>query len=292
MTPAQSVRRSHRWGQHLLIISASIISLGLPGCAPKYPLKAQVQASEVPTTGQPASLETDAIADVQALVALGPRVAGTPTVEAASTYLLEAYHQAGYVTSVQTFTYTKFRDQGSSLTIDGTPRAGRALRDSPAATVRGRLVAVPGVGHQRDFAAVDVRGAIAVVNRGEIRFLKKVNNAIAAGAIGLVIVNTNTDPFWGTLGETVDIPVLSLSGAAGHPLLKSLQRTPLTATLTVNAGEQTVTGRNIIAHRAGVTQPRVLIGGHYDSVVGSPGANDNASGTAAVLAIARQLSDT
>jgi len=31
----------------------------------------------------------------------------------------------------------------------------------------------------------------------------------------------------------------------------------------------------------------VLIGGHYDSVEGSPGANDNASGTAAVLALAR-----
>jgi hypothetical protein len=31
----------------------------------------------------------------------------------------------------------------------------------------------------------------------------------------------------------------------------------------------------------------VLIGGHYDSVEGSPGANDNATGTAAVLALAR-----
>jgi Zn-dependent M28 family amino/carboxypeptidase len=30
----------------------------------------------------------------------------------------------------------------------------------------------------------------------------------------------------------------------------------------------------------------VIIGGHYDSVVGCPGANDNASGTAAVLALA------
>ena len=30
----------------------------------------------------------------------------------------------------------------------------------------------------------------------------------------------------------------------------------------------------------------VIIGGHYDSVAGCPGANDNASGTAAVLALA------
>ncbi len=36
----------------------------------------------------------------------------------------------------------------------------------------------------------------------------------------------------------------------------------------------------------------VVIGAHYDSVVGSPGANDNASGVAALLAIARALADT
>ena len=33
----------------------------------------------------------------------------------------------------------------------------------------------------------------------------------------------------------------------------------------------------------------VLVGGHYDSVLGSPGANDNATGTAAVLELARLL---
>ena len=33
----------------------------------------------------------------------------------------------------------------------------------------------------------------------------------------------------------------------------------------------------------------VVVGGHYDSVLGSPGANDNATGTAAVLELARLL---
>ena len=38
------------------------------------------------------------------------------------------------------------------------------------------------------------------------------------------------------------------------------------------------------------TQPAiVLIGAHYDSVVGSPGANDNGSGVAALLALARRF---
>ena len=33
----------------------------------------------------------------------------------------------------------------------------------------------------------------------------------------------------------------------------------------------------------------VVVGGHYDAVLGSPGANDNATGTAAVLELARLL---
>jgi hypothetical protein len=39
----------------------------------------------------------------------------------------------------------------------------------------------------------------------------------------------------------------------------------------------------------GSPQPIIVIGAHYDSVVGSPGANDNGSGVAAMLALARQF---
>ena len=49
--------------------------------------------------------------------------------------------------------------------------------------------------------------------------------------------------------------------------------------------------RNLEAELAGTVLPSeiVLVGAHYDSILGSPGANDNATGTAAVLEIARLL---
>jgi hypothetical protein len=49
--------------------------------------------------------------------------------------------------------------------------------------------------------------------------------------------------------------------------------------------------RNIEVEIAGASQPEkiVVVGGHYDTVPFSPGANDNASGTAAVLELARLL---
>ncbi|MBE7482653.1 MAG: M20/M25/M40 family metallo-hydrolase [Polyangiaceae bacterium] len=52
------------------------------------------------------------------------------------------------------------------------------------------------------------------------------------------------------------------------------------------------TGVNVIGTRPGATKPneRVLIGAHYDHIPGCPGADDNATGTAAVLELARVLS--
>ena len=51
--------------------------------------------------------------------------------------------------------------------------------------------------------------------------------------------------------------------------------------------------RNIIAEKPGSVNPEeiVLVGAHYDSVLGSPGANDNGSGVAALLELAQLLAD-
>lgn len=280
-----------------LIASVGILSLGLVGCVQPRDLSVQAQ-QPVPVQPQPqspSSLETlrdRAGADVNALVKLGPRVAGTPAMEQASAYLLEEYRKAGYVADIQTFTYSKFEDRGSSVSVGGTTLQGRALRRTAAGTPMARLVAVPNVGEREDFAVVPVKGAIAIVRRGTLPFAEKVRNAAAAGAVGLLIVNNESGSFSGTLTQDASIPVLALSREQGQPLLERSQRERLTAKLTVNAGQRTVTGRNVVAHLPGVTQPQVLLGGHYDSVLGSPGANDNASGTATVLSIARQLSKT
>ena len=49
------------------------------------------------------------------------------------------------------------------------------------------------------------------------------------------------------------------------------------------------TCHNLEVEIRGASRPEeiVIVGGHYDSVQGAPGANDNGSGTAAVLALAR-----
>lgn len=229
--------------------------------------------------------------DVKALVDLGSRVAGTSTNEKAIAYLNSEYQQAGYKTEVKTFTYPKFEDRGSSLKIDGNTIAGRALNGSPPGSPSAAITVVPNLGRKEDFQQVNVKDKIAVVRRGEIRFGDKASNAEAAGAVGLVIVNNAEDNFSGTLGEKINIPVLSVSGEQGQPLLQNADNSQQ-ATLKVDTVRRLVTGRNLIARQANSTQPKIIIGGHYDSVSGSPGANDNASGTAVVLELARRLAGT
>ena len=52
--------------------------------------------------------------------------------------------------------------------------------------------------------------------------------------------------------------------------------------------------RNVEAELPGTTRPGeiVVVGAHYDSVAGCPGANDNATGVAAMLAIAQAFTGT
>ncbi|MDJ0707459.1 MAG: M28 family peptidase [Leptolyngbyaceae cyanobacterium MO_188.B28] len=285
------------------VASASVISLisfGLAGCArqsqqetPPQAIKQDVtQASKSLHSSPHPSRDEGAGGAARMLVSLGARVTGTPATESARAFLLEEYRQAGYVTTLQSFTYNKYEDEGSSLTVGERLIEGRVISGSATGNVRAPLAAVPGVGKPEDFAAVDVRGAIAIVRRGEITFLAKAEHAAEAGAVGLVVVNYDPDIFSGTLGRNVEIPVLALSGEAGGPLLEPVQTTSLEADIAINVSTNSVTGQNIIAHLDGVTQPRIIIGGHYDSVADSPGANDNASGTAVVLELARQFSNT
>jgi Zn-dependent M28 family amino/carboxypeptidase len=49
--------------------------------------------------------------------------------------------------------------------------------------------------------------------------------------------------------------------------------------------------RNVYTEIKGTTDKLLVIGAHYDTVVGTPGADDNASGVAGVLELARLLRD-
>ena len=82
-----------------------------------------------------------------------------------------------------------------------------------------RFVYVDAVGNPEDFAAAgdELKGAIAMCNRGEINFTAKGNNAVAAGAIGTVVVNNDVGTInMSTDGYTGTAPYVSLLMSDGQ----------------------------------------------------------------------------
>lgn len=213
---------------------------------------------------------------------IGPRVAGTETEIQARDYIRSTLASYGYDVTVQDFPFDPSAFLPARVDAGGTAVQGFALSGSGEGKATGPLV-VAGIGRPEDFPAGGARGAVALIKRGELTFSDKVANAIAAGAAGVVIYNNETGNLQGDLSQAVTIPVAGISGTAGDNLAS--RATAGTATVTVSRTQGTA--YNVIAKPKGVTQCATITGGHYDSVPATGGADDDASGTAAVLETAR-----
>ena len=102
-------------------------------------------------------------------------------------------------------------------------------------------------------------------------------------------LRTHVQRLAGDIGERNMFHPQALSRAAAY-----IQQTWQIQGYSVERQEYQTRGEtiaNLAVSRAG-TDPLagiIVVGAHYDSVVGSPGANDNGTGVAALLEIARQL---
>jgi aminopeptidase YwaD len=192
----------------------------------------------------------------------------------------------GYEVELQPFPISTEASRQANLDVRASEPAtitSVPFEGSAAGSVNGSLVAVPGVGAPSDFPA-DTRGAIVVVERGQLQFREKIANASTAGATGIIIFNNESGGFYGTIGGTSTIPAVSVSQDEGQRLRDLIARGGATAALSVDAAKP-ATSQNVVAKPPG-RDCEIISGGHYDSVQVAPGANDNASGTATVLELA------
>ena len=231
-----------------------------------------------------------AFAHVEALaVDIGSRPAGSPSEREAALYLREQLGRFGYVVQLQPFSYEVFVDAGSSLRVVSPSPLSTAvypLEPSAEGSVEGQLVDA-GIGRPEDFPA-DSAGKIALLRRGTLLFSDKVSNAAAAGAIGAVVYNNEPGLFAGALREPSLIPALGISQEDGRALLAMIESGPVSVSLEVRTDSGPRDSQNVVA-RPPDGECRLIAGGHYDSVPAGPGANDNASGTATVVEMARVL---
>ena len=155
---------------------------------------------------------------------IGERVQSTDGERAAAAFLAAEFESLGYAVELQPVPLESLRVDEFRVLVNGRPVVAEVLHGSAGGDLSAPLVVVPGMGAAEDFAAVDVEGAVALVERGQLFFREKVANAAAAGAIGVMIYNNAPGPFSGTLGETSAIPAVSISQAQGRALKTQLTK--------------------------------------------------------------------
>src|SRR5215216_520753 len=246
----------------------------------------------------------------------GNRAAGTPGYDASVDYLVGQLRAAGYTPEVQRFQAGRFRERSRPV-LELAGRSDVALRpgadyrtfefsgsgDITAAIQPVDLRLPPGPRadsstsgcEPADFAGFP-RGSVALLQRGACPFAAKVANAERAGAVAAVIFNEGqagrTEPPAGTLsGPGIALPVLAASFQVGQRLAEAGPGQRLRIrTDTESSGQPT---SNVVVELPGVDPGRVVMAGaHLASVAAGPGINDNASGSATLLEIARQLAGT
>jgi aminopeptidase YwaD len=221
---------------------------------------------------------------------IGWRISGTDSEHRAARYIAGELHDLGYDVELQPFPVAdrflaEFR--------------GRGVRGQCSASPQGAVTAAAG-------DIVDLGTATTVVGAvtGKIVLFTRVTGsetaqataAAAQGAAAVLIANVPpaTAPerkgstFSPALTATVPVPVLGLAQYHGERIRASASS--LSLSVTRHSG---LTSYNVLAERK-ATLPNpdggvVMVSAHYDSVPGSPGANDDGSGTVLCLELARVL---
>jgi len=234
----------------------------------------------------------------------GVRTAGTPGYEASVQYVAARLRDLGYAVETPEFEMATFAEApGASIRVeDGATFAGgtdfKAMIYSAGGEISAPVVEVGYSGaanggcEAADFAGFPA-GAIAVAPPGPCFRRQVVLNAVEAGASALVVSypqRATGRVLRPTLLEPdgITIPALSAAGTVGDAL-----RTAALAGVQVQISVQTAIGlavvHNVVAETPAPAGRLVMLGAHLDSVHDGPGINDNGSGVAALLEVARVL---
>lgn len=241
--------------------------------------------------------ESDLRRYVRELVAFGPRMGGTPSNDRSAAYLAAFFKKNGLeVTILEDPPALAHWEQSWKVALEdgaaiesaypfgfsastGAARTGRLLlveelaKATPSEEWKGRVIYTPGdIG--RAYTAIAKSGMLPAA----------------------ILTSAPNDPKryvdWSRLGSlsasaSHPVPVFAVSYVDGRTLASAAQR-GRTVSVSLDATIREGRGKTVIATLAGREPgPYYLVCAHGDSDSGGPGADDNASGVATVMEIAR-----
>ena len=154
----------------------------------------------------------------------GESITGVP-----SGYVTSDYADYGVVASPSTYdgnlsvaSVDNAKYASLALEVDGA-QIGYSDTVNAYNTLAGKtydFVLVPGNGEEADYEGIDVTGKVAVIKRGGISFVDKVNNADAKGAVAAIVYN-NVSGIINMALDGTKLPAVSVSGEDASKLLNA-----------------------------------------------------------------------
>jgi Zn-dependent M28 family amino/carboxypeptidase len=238
------------------------------------------------------------------------RAVGSAGYDAAAELVERELSAAGWTVTADAYDDALFIDEGGSfIEVGGRTYGATDVRPpifAPSGDVEGRVITLDWA---LDASADSAKGcavthygslppnAIVLVRDGPCLLRERVIAAQKAGAAAFVAVYPEAPAdvvYRPTLIEPglMEIPALVVSREAADALLATAADRA-TAHLVTHTRTTTAPTRSILAELPGIEPGTVvMLGAHLDSVFEGPGINDDGSGAAALLEIARALGGT
>jgi len=246
------------------------------------------------------SIRTDVLGHLRYLAAdIGPRPAGSAANRAAGVYIASVFRNAGLDVEEQTVEYPDWQVNATNLRLGEETLTAVANRFSPSADVSGPTVALCSVA---ELERAELAGKIAVLygNLTSDQLIalnytiynpehdQHINQLLRARQPA-AILTVSAKP--GNLDDRIadwdlNIPSATVSAEAGRTLL---QHTGQMAHLRIEATSKPGTTGNVVARKPGTRASKLVLCAHYDTRAGAPGACDNGSGVAILLALAERF---
>lgn len=236
-------------------------------------------AAEVPLTS---GAGEKALAHVQNLVDLGPRLAGSPAELQAVDYIEREFRSYGLETWVENFTFNRSylftRSELRVLTPLEIELPCVPVVYSPPCLVRGGLVRL----------GENLGGKILLL---EARRLSRELWLTKPSPLAVLFYTENFPARSEIWAKPPEVPLASIGWRDARRLLELLEQGEVVVELEIEAEVAPRPLFNVIAKLQGEEDEMVVVSAHHDSML-TPGAVDDASGVAAVLEIARALAGT
>jgi aminopeptidase YwaD len=230
---------------------------------------------------------------------IGPRPSGSPANQVSAAYIQSIFQDCGLEVEIQEYACPVWEDLGTALEVNGEALEAAANAYSPPCELTAPAVAISSIA---ELEAVELKGRIAVLY-GDLTkaplspkgwFLKSERDdrviQLLEGKEPEAIITIQA--VMGPLVRVIEdwefvVPSASAPPATG---LRLLGEAETMVSLRIDSRRFQGSSSNVVGRASGRGASKVVLCAHYDTKFDTPGALDNASGVAALLSLARRLS--